>query len=60
MHRETPHNLVSDFSVRIMGSSSLQSLGGFFYDLPNYGIGDRLRQRSLNDFKFHRRPSVSH
>ncbi|MHC9853418.1 hypothetical protein ACQX1P_07855, partial [Corynebacterium diphtheriae] len=22
MHRETPHNLVSDFSVRIMGSSS--------------------------------------
>ncbi|CAB0872723.1 lipase [Corynebacterium diphtheriae] len=23
MHRETPHNLVSDFSVRIMGSSSI-------------------------------------
>ncbi|AVH82658.1 hypothetical protein C6M98_11700 [Corynebacterium diphtheriae] len=27
MHRETPHNLVSDFSVRIMGSSS--GLGAF-------------------------------
>ncbi|RKW83866.1 hypothetical protein D9B52_00880 [Corynebacterium diphtheriae] len=24
MHRKTPHNLVSDFSVRIMGSSSYQ------------------------------------
>ncbi|SNW32895.1 hypothetical protein FRC0043_02499 [Corynebacterium belfantii] len=46
MHRETPHNLVSDFSVRIMGSSSDCSRGEHFVlvELLNQGqeLGDQV------------------